>query len=372
MRLSLVLALSACIAVSGFAQTTTQAATKSELQLTLDKKVRRWQKVFDDVSIAIAYIENGKVSWISIYGDQLPGGPPATDKTLYSVASLTKPITAEVILRLASGGELSLDELISAYWTDPDVKDNPWSKLLTARLCLSHQTGFPNWRYQTKDVLQFKFEPGTKTGYSGEGYEYVARFAEKKTGLSFEHLAKQYVFDPIGMKDTSYTPQPWWEGRLAKPYESKPRTQLNAADLLRATIGDYAKFVVSVMHNEGLSKEIAAERLKITRDQITPEIEAVLCEESKDPAHCKVAVGIGLGWRIVTINGETIVDHSGNDGDVKTFAFFVPRLQTGAVIFTCGNDDDYTAIEKHQRLLRKIVGALYPDQVYVETMTNIL
>jgi CubicO group peptidase (beta-lactamase class C family) len=369
MRLILVLALSACSAVSGFAQTTTQAATKSELQLTLDRKVQRWQKVFDDVSIAIAYIENGKVSWISIYGDQLPGGPPANDKTLYSVASLTKPITAEVILRLASDGKLSLDEPISSYWIDPDVRDNPWSKELTARLCLSHQTGFPNWRNQT---LQFKFEPGTKTGYSGEGYEYVARFAEKKTGVSFEDLAMQNVFGPIGMKDTSYTPQPWWEGRLAKPYESKPRIELNAADLLRATIGDYAKFVVSVMHNEGVSKEIAAERLKITRDQITPESEAVLCEESKDPAHCKVAVGPGLGWRIVKINGETIVDHSGNDGDVKTFAFFIPRLQTGAVIFTCGNDYDNTAIEKHQRVLRKIVGALYPDRVYVETMTNIL
>jgi CubicO group peptidase (beta-lactamase class C family) len=372
MRLLLVLALSASSAVSGFAQTTTQVAKKSELQLTLDKKVQQWQKVFDDVSIAIAYIENGKVSWISIYGDQLPGGPPANDKTLYSVASLTKPITAEVILRLASDEKLSLDEPISAYWTDPDVEDNPWSKLLTARLCLSHQTGLPNWRNQTKNILQFKFEPGIQTGHSGEGYEYVARFAEKKTGVSFEDLAKQYVFDPIGMKDTSYTPQPWWEGRLAKPYESKPRSQLNAADLLRATIGDDAKFVVSVMHNERVNKEIAAERVKISRNQVTPESEAVLCEESKDPAHCKVAVGPGLGWRIDTINGETIVDHSGNDGDVKTFAFFVPRLQTGAVIFTCGNDYDFTAIERHQRVLRKIVGALYPDRVYVETMTNIL
>ncbi|HLY63803.1 MAG TPA: serine hydrolase domain-containing protein [Terriglobia bacterium] len=372
MRLFLALVLSVCIAVSGFTQTGTQAAKQSELQLSLDKKVQRWQKVFDDVSIAVAYIENGKVSWISIYGNQVPGGPPANDKTLYSVASLTKPITAEVILRLASDGKLSLDEPISANWTDPDVKDNPWSRLLTARLCLSHQTGFPNWRYQTENVLRFQWEPGTRTGYSGEGYEYVARYAEKKIGDSFEDLAKQYVFDPIGMRDTSYTPQPWWEGRLAKPFESKPRTQLNAADLLRATVGDYAKFVVSVMHNEGVSKEIAAERFKITRNQVTPEIEAVLCEESKDPAHCKVAAGPGLGWRIVTINGETIVDHSGNDGDVKTFAFFVPRLQTGAVIFTCGNDYDFTAIERHQRVIRKIVGVLYPDRVYVETMTNIL
>jgi len=143
MRLWLAFILSTFAAASAFAQAATPAK-KTELQLTLDKKVQRWQTVFDDVSIAIAYIENGKVSWISIHGTRFPGGPPADGKTLYSVASLTKPITAETILRMASAGKLSLDESISPYWIDPDVKDNQWNALLTPRICLSHQTGFPN------------------------------------------------------------------------------------------------------------------------------------------------------------------------------------------------------------------------------------
>jgi len=130
--------------------------------------------------------------------------------------------------------------------------------------------------------------------------------------------------------------------------------------------------VVAVLRNEGVSKEIASERNRITRNLVTPEKESVLCEEAKDPADCKVAAGPGLGWRVVTINGETIVDHSGNDGDVKTFAFFVPRQQTGAVIFTNGNDDDFAAIERHQRVIRKIVGVLRPDRVYLETVNDIL
>lgn len=126
-------------------------------------------------------------------------GPPVDDKTLYNVASLTKPITAEVILRLASNDRLSLDEPMAPFWTDPDIKDNPWSRLLTPRICLSHQTGFTNWRYQTKGVLTFQWQPGAKTGYSGEGFDYVARFAEKKTGQPW---AQRYVFDEIGMHDT--------------------------------------------------------------------------------------------------------------------------------------------------------------------------
>ena len=39
-------------------------------------------------------------------------------------------------------------------WIDPDIKDNPWSKLLTLRMCLSHRTGFANWRYQ--NLLTFQ------------------------------------------------------------------------------------------------------------------------------------------------------------------------------------------------------------------------
>ena len=79
-------------------------------------------------------------------------------------------------------------------------------QIITPRLCLSHQTGFTNWRYQTNNVLKFQWEPGTSFGYSGEGFDYVAHFAEKRTGEPFEELAREEVFDRIGMKDTSFTP----------------------------------------------------------------------------------------------------------------------------------------------------------------------
>src|SRR5579863_8189593 len=125
-----------------------QAAPESAAQRHLDERMPVWLKAFNVTGVGIAYIEHGKIAWNAFYGDQVPGGPPASSTTLYSIASLTKPITAEIIDRLASAGKLSLDELTSPYWTDPDLKDNPWAKLLTPRICLTHQTGFPNWRYQ--------------------------------------------------------------------------------------------------------------------------------------------------------------------------------------------------------------------------------
>lgn len=354
--------LFALMLVSALApQCSPAASPTTPAQRRLDERMPVWLKAFNVTGVAIAYIENGKICWTTFYGDQVPGGPRASEQTLYSVASLTKPITAEILLRLASTKQLSLDEPIWPYWTDPDVKENPWNGLLTPRLCLSHQTGFPNWRYLTGNVLKFQWQPGTAFGYSGEGFDYVARFAEKKTGRPFEELAQTTVFDAIGMKYTSFTPRDWWKGRQAKPVEPGDRTAWSAADLLRCTVGDYARFLISVMHNEGVLPQLAAERRKITRNAITREQESVLCESSAAPRNCRVEAGFGLGWRIARVQGETILDHTGGDSDVKTLAFFIPRQERGAVIFTNGPDVGHEIIDK-------VLGVIYPDPVYIATL----
>jgi CubicO group peptidase (beta-lactamase class C family) len=342
-------------------QNSAPAPASSGLKQQLDQQVPIWLTEFKVTSVAVAYVESGKIAWSAYYGEQVPGGPPVDDKTLYNVASLTKPITAEVILRLASSDRLSLDEPMAPFWTDPDIKDNPWSRLLTPRICLSHQTGFTNWRYQSKGVLTFQWQPGTKTGYSGEGFDYVARFAEKKTGQPWEQLAQHYVFDEIGMRDTSYTPRDWWAGRQAKPVEPGDRTKWSAADLLRTTVTDYAKLMISVMNNEHVSPEIAHRRLTMVRNNVTPETQAAVCKDTPNPSHCSASAGFGLSWQIVKINDEIILDHSGSDPDVKTLALFIPSRKTGIVVFTNGPDVDNRAIQK-------IVSVLYPNPVYLNTL----
>ena len=325
-----------------------------------------WLKESDVPSVAVAYIEDGKVAWTEVYGEQSPG-VPATTKTLYNMASLTKPVTAETVLRLASAGKLSLNESMSPFWLDPDIRDDPWSKLLTPRLCLSHQTGFANWRRMTGGVLKIRWEPGTQTGYSGEGYNYVGRFAEKRMAKSFDTLAQEIVFDAIGMKETSYTAKDWYAGRLAVPRGpagEKPvdpiATTWSGADLMRTTIGDYAKFVASVMHDEGLTQEIAAERATMTRDLMKPEILGKVCKESGEVGNCTITAGMGLGWEVETVNGVKILNHDGSDWGVKTLAMFVPSQGIGLIVFTNG--------ENGTDVIRKVVEALYPNQLFVATI----
>ena len=128
----------------------------------------QWLAEEDVASVAIAFIEDGRVSWTAAYGEQSPG-VPATPDTLYNVASLAKPISAEVMLRVASEGGVSLDEAMSRHWVDPDIANDPRRDLLTLRIALSHRTGFPNWRRMTGGVLAFQNEPGSAFTYAGEG-----------------------------------------------------------------------------------------------------------------------------------------------------------------------------------------------------------
>jgi CubicO group peptidase (beta-lactamase class C family) len=332
----------------------------------IDAHAAQWLKESDVPSVAVAYIENRKIAWTAVYGEQSPG-VRATEKTLYNVASLTKPITAETILRLASAGELSLDESMSPFWLDPDIAEDPWSKLLTPRLCLSHQIGFANWRRMTGGVLKIRWKPGTQTGYSGEGYNYVARFADRKLAKPFDALAQEMVFDPIGMKETSYTEKNWYSGRRAVPHGPRTDTPVdavattwNGADLLRTTIGDYAKFVVTVMHDEGLTDSIAAERSSMTRDLVKPEELQKVCHEAAPGGPCSVTAGMGLGWEVETVNGVKILNHDGSDWGVRTLAMFVPSQGIGIVVFTNG--------ENGMQVIRKVVEALYPNRLYAATL----
>jgi CubicO group peptidase (beta-lactamase class C family) len=148
------------------------------------------------------------------------------------------------------------------------------------------------------------------------------------------------------------------------PKREKPidpvETTWNGADRLRTTIGDYAKFVVSVMHDEGLTREIAAQRATMTRDLVKPEDLDKVCKVAGEVGHCTITAGMGLGWEVETVNGVKILNHYGSDWGVKTFAMFVLSQGIGVIVFTNG--------ENGKEVIRRVVEALYPNQLYVATM----
>ncbi|MFT3903524.1 MAG: serine hydrolase [Niabella sp.] len=289
-----------------------------------DSAIENWLSENNIKTLGLGIIENGKLKQVKVFGE-ISKGNAAPYNTIFNVASLTKPITAMVALKLVSLGKWNLDEPIYKYYTDPDIANDPRNKKLTTRLILSHQTGFPNWRSETKNKkLQFLFEPGTKYGYSGEGFEYLRKAIEKKFKKPLEKLAEELVLKPLKMNDTDFI---WTkntdESRFAigydengNAYETIKNEKANAADDLHTTIEDYGKFLVNILNGGNLSENVYLEMLK----------KQVKTKENKY---------FGLGFELYDLgNGEIAVSHGGSDLGTQCITFLFPKTKKGILIFT--------------------------------------
>lgn len=313
----------------------------SQAIATLDQQIAPLLAENRIASVSFATIEHGRISQVKAFGEQ-SRGVRATPATLYNIASLTKPLTAEIILRLASQKKLSLDEPMDSSWIDPDLVNDKRHSLLTPRLALTHRTGLPNWR--SPPGLAFVRDPGTAWGYSGEGFQYVARFAAARMHVPLDRLADSELFRPLGMHDTSYIGKPWFSGRVAVPTDAAGKALLavipekaNAADLVYSTPHDYAVFMLGVLTDKGLSKAIARQR---STSQVS--MMDITCTGAK-AASCPPHVGFGLGWQLLDWPGEKILMHTGKDEGVFTFAYLNRTTGEGVVIFT-NSDNGYKII----------------------------
>ena len=308
---------------------TLQAQANTKANLGFEDKVQSWLTQNNVPAVGIGIIEDGKIKYVKVIGE-LKKGVPAIDNAIFSIASMTKPVTAILTLKLVESGKWDLDEPLFHYWIDPDIANNPFHKKLTTRHVLSHQTGFPNWR---DGKLTFRFEPGTEYHYSGEGFVYLARALERKFNKTLQQLADSLLFKPIGMKDTRYgwnnnvdesrfafghdaqgkiVPRSWTVGEIA--------SAKGAAGSLITTVEDYCKFGIYVMNGAGLSQ-------KLYNDMIKPQV------------NLNKYLGVGLGWKIVSHlpNGEYTLQHGGNNNGVSNMGILLPKSKRGVIVFTNGD-----------------------------------
>lgn len=322
---------------------------ESIINLDNTQELEAWLKENKVPVLGLGLINQGKLQEIKVIGD-LSLGERAPYNTIFNVASLTKPITAIVALKLISLGKLSLDEPIYKYWIDPDLENDERVKLLTIRHILSHQTGFPNWRDKK---LEFEFTPGTQYQYSGEGFEYLRIILEKKFNKSLNQLATELIFEPLKMDDTKY----YWDENTDEDrvvlgydqdgisYETYKRKTENGADDLLTTIEDYGTFLIHIISENAFSDTIFKE---MQENQVA----------TKNGKH------FGLGFEKYDFkDGNYALSHGGADKGVQTIVFIFPKTKQGILIFT-NVDDGYKVYEK---ILTHYLGDYGREIVEIET-----
>jgi CubicO group peptidase (beta-lactamase class C family) len=292
----------------------------------------------------IGIIRNGKLVWTGYFGEERPG-VRAMENTRFNVASITKTVAAEAALRLVHEGKLELDAPLSPYWTDPDVANDPRKEQLTARMVLTHTTGFPNWRFFRADgKLVFQHDPGTTYGYSGEGFQYLAHALENKLGQPFPRLVATRVFQPIGMnavveahrEGVAHLARAVDENGVFPGHYCRPNGtcrddgSYSAADDMAVTVPDYAKFLASVMRSEGYGTEMAKERDRIQTDKGKDRI--VDCAANA-AIECPRSQGYGLGFEVVDYEDFKVIGHGGSDWSELTVAYFYEPSHDAVIVF---------------------------------------
>ena len=299
----------------------------------------------DVPGLAIAIVRNGKPAWQHNFGvKNAKTNQPVTDDTIFEAASLSKPVFTYAVLKLVDQGKLALDTPLSNYLPKPYIENDDRLNKITARIVLSHRTGFPNWR--NDGPLAIKFIPGERFSYSGEGFVYLQTVVAQTTGKPLNDLMNELVFTPLGMTSSSYTWRSDFDARTAYGHDvdGNPGTirkddQFNAAASLNTTAHDYALFLAAILNGTGLQPATLRE---METPQIAVDPECTNCTD-RAPKELSKTIFWGLGWGIQRpIQSSTKRDdansttlwHWGDNGDFKCFVLADPAHKSAAIVFT--------------------------------------
>lgn len=321
----------------------------------LDQAFPKLLKKHGVISAGVGVIKQGELSWAGYYGEHSPG-VSTTQFTQFDVASITKVVTTETLLRLVEKGEIMLDEPMAKHWMENDIAMDPRSKLINARMALTHSSGLPNWRFlrvsdgafDPSEPLKIHFDPGTRYMYSGEGIEYAARFTEKKLTKGFEQLVMDNLFVPLGMQNVSFAVNKENFSNIVQPRDKKgvfhghycrpsgwcrSEGEWSAADDLRVSVPDFAKFLIASMNGKGLSKALVKKRNTVHVEKWNvPASVLVLCEYLPK-VQCPKKQGYGLGWEVADYGSYKILSHGGSDWSEAARTYFYTDTKDGAIIF---------------------------------------
>jgi len=290
--------------------------------------------------LSIGIINNNELVYHEVFGvTNLETKVPVQKESIFEAASLSKPIFAYFAMKMVENGKLDLDKPLFEYFPHPAIeeKDQENYKLITPRMVLSHSTGFPNHSNGSK--ISLSCEPGKGFAYSGEAYQYLAAIIGMQHGVGWKaglnDIFKKEVSTPLQMDNSSFL----WTDYLAehKVYghnaAGKPTHNdsggwsgetFNSFSSLHSEASEYAKFIIAMLKQEGLSKDSFKEML--AEQNHFSESENLFKETGQ--------TGWGLGFAQKPTPYGLMHLHTGNNHTFQAYTMFIPEQQYGLVVFT--------------------------------------
>lgn len=338
----------------------------------LDSRIQTLVDTADVTGFTVTIFNQDSVAYQKAYGySNFTQKDSLKINQVFYGASLSKAVFGYIVAQLANEGIIDLDKPIQDYLDVPipemyfkkewrgfqNLTSDVRYKEITARMCLSHTTGFPNWRwisrtgqFDQEGKIQFYFDPGTDYSYSGEGIVLLQKVIEKITGKGLEQLARERVFDPLNMAMTSYVWQKSFENNYCfghtieqKVIEKEMEDEAGAAGSMETTPVDYSKFLTKIIelssHNSDITKLMFAPNIRIdSKQQFGPE------SLEKTNANDSIGLNYGLGWGILKSPYGKGYFKEGHSEGFQHYSILFPEKRIGILLMS--NSDNAERIFK--------------------------
>ncbi len=318
--------------------------------------------------LSIALVKEDGVFWTSGFGmADVDRQIKASPETRYRIGSVTKPLTALVIMRLHERGLIDIDRPVSDYLPGFSIRNRFGAKpVITLRALLAHHSGLPSDRLAgmwvdnplTLEELVEEMrdeslvsEPESQYRYSNLGYSLLGRVIEVVTGKPYAQAMHEALFHPLMMESTSVSVGQEGVSDLAAGYsKGKPYPVLSLRDTPAgggsSTVVDMAKVLGMLFRNDGtyLQKRTLS---GIFRTQY-PGL-------SLDFGH-----KVGLGWvksGLDLAKGESVIWHAGNAFPHQAFIAQLPEYKLGVVILSNSMEGKQFMTELGREALRLMLAA---------------
>jgi CubicO group peptidase (beta-lactamase class C family) len=302
--------------------------------------------------LQIAVVKHGRTVFHHEYGiANAQDGVPVTDKTVFSLNSITKAFTGVAIMQLVESGALDLAAPVARYL---DGLPAPWQRV-TIRQLLTHQSGLPDIigsndkmvqegeeesAWATVQTLPMGFEPGDRFNYNQTNYVLLGRVIDKLSGRSFAEYITEHQLHVVGMPCTVFG-----DSRDVIPHSARGYTYLRknngaivrtdtvsnvfeefppflrAAAGLNSTADELARWIIALQNGLLLKDNTSLTTLwtpGVLNDRTVPRVTALLN-------------GYALGWETVNRPAHRAVAAVGGD---RSAVFVYPDDDLAIVILT--------------------------------------
>lgn len=349
-----------------------QERLAAEKRTQIEAAVSKFMSTTHVPGLSVAVLENAELEWAEGFGfADLENHVPATEFTLYRLASISKSLSATGAMELVEKGKLDLDAPVQKYCPAFPQK----SGVITTRLVMGHLAGIRHYKSSSQDDPEigntkhfddpiqagldfFKndpllSEPGKQFHYSTQGYTLVGCVMQGVSGANYAEYMRQDVFVPAGMEHTVVDDRFSIIPYRTRYYQKTESGTVENADFLDSSYkipgggwlssaADMARFEIAILNGKLLKPAV--------RDLMwTP-----LKPSEGQPS------GYALGWGTLTEDGIRYVGHDGGQQGTSTNFFIAPEKRAGVVVLA--NMEGVPVDELSKQILKIVLQGTGPEK----------